>query len=141
MTEERERRYSKRYHFNDGKVYCQENSTFGFFKQFSEPFNLNDLTKSGISFITTKKVSRGDEVNLKIDIPGQTKIRVKQFDPFGRGSRAHNAPVYPSVYGQYKGSVGGGRLCFWKQCFAGCYDTCLFTSCAGPQVQKGRDSK
>jgi len=77
MTEERERRYSKRYHFNDGKVYCQENSTFGFFKQFSEPFNLNDLTKSGISFITTKKVSRGDEVNLKIDIPGEQKIQVK----------------------------------------------------------------
>ncbi|MCK4560967.1 MAG: PilZ domain-containing protein [Calditrichia bacterium] len=77
MTKERDRRYSDRFHFDEAKVYCQENSTFRFFKQFSEPFDLNDLTKSGISFKTNKKVSRGDSVHLKIDIPGRQKIHVK----------------------------------------------------------------
>ncbi len=76
MTKERDRRYSDRFHFDEGKVYCQENSTFRLFKQFSEPFDLNDLTKSGISFKTNKKVSRGDRVHLKIDIPGRQKIHV-----------------------------------------------------------------
>ncbi len=77
MVQERDRRYSKRVQFDDARVYCQENSSFKLFNQFSEPFALNDLTKSGISFNTNKKISRGDEVYLKIDIPGQQKIRVK----------------------------------------------------------------
>lgn len=77
MVEERDRRFSERYHFDDAKVYCQENSTFGLFKQFSEPFTLENLTKSGISFKTTQPVSRGDLVQLKIDIPGRQKIKIK----------------------------------------------------------------
>ncbi|MCK5341814.1 MAG: PilZ domain-containing protein [Candidatus Heimdallarchaeota archaeon] len=77
MTKERDRRYSDRFHFDEGKVYCQENSTFRLFKQFSEPFDLNDLTKGGISFKTNKKVSTGDRVHLKIDIPGRQKIHIK----------------------------------------------------------------
>jgi Tfp pilus assembly protein PilZ len=77
MTKERDRRYSRRFHFDEGKVYCQENSTFRLFKQFSEPFDLNDLTKSGICFRTNKNVSRGDTVHLKIDIPGRQKIQIK----------------------------------------------------------------
>ncbi len=77
MVEQRDRRYSDRYHFDDAKVYCQENSTFGLFKQFSEPVALNDLTKSGISFKTNKLVSRGDQIELKIDIPGRQKIKIK----------------------------------------------------------------
>jgi len=76
MTKEKDRRYSQRFHFNEGKVYCQESSTFRLFKQFSEPFDLNDLTKSGISFKTTKNISTGDRVYLKIDIPGRQKIQV-----------------------------------------------------------------
>ncbi len=76
MTKEKDRRYSDRFHFDEGKVYCQENSTFRLFKQFSEPFDLNDLTKSGISFKTNKKVSTGDRVHLKIDIPGRQKIQL-----------------------------------------------------------------
>jgi Tfp pilus assembly protein PilZ len=77
MVQERDRRYSRRMQFDDAKVYCQENSTFKLFNQFSEAFALNDLTKSGVSFKTNKKISRGDQVQLKIDIPGQQKIRVK----------------------------------------------------------------
>jgi Tfp pilus assembly protein PilZ len=76
MTKERDRRYSQRFHFDEGKVYCQEDSTFRLFKQFSEPFDLNDLTKSGICFKTTKKISKGDQVHLKIYIPGRQKIQV-----------------------------------------------------------------
>ena len=76
MTKEKDRRYSQRFHFDEGKVYCQENSTFRIFKQFSEPFDLNDLTKSGISFKTSKKISSGDRIHLKIDIPGRQKIQV-----------------------------------------------------------------
>jgi Tfp pilus assembly protein PilZ len=77
MTKERDRRYSQRFHFDEGKVYCQENSTFRLFKQFSEPFDLNDLTKGGICFHTNKNISAGDTVHLKIDIPGRQKIQVK----------------------------------------------------------------
>ena len=77
MVEQRDRRYSERYHFDDAKVYCQENSTFGIFKQFSEPVALNDLTKSGISFKTSRSISRGDQINLKIDIPCRQKIKIK----------------------------------------------------------------
>ena len=76
MTKEKDRRYSQRFHFDEGKVYCQENSTFRIFKQFSEPFDLNDLTKSGISFRTRKNISSGDRIRLKIDIPGRQKIQV-----------------------------------------------------------------
>jgi Tfp pilus assembly protein PilZ len=77
MTKERDRRYSQRFHFDEGKVYCQENSTFRLFKQFSEPFDLNNLTKSGICFHTNKNVAAGDTVHLKIYIPGRQKIQVK----------------------------------------------------------------
>ena len=77
MVEQRDRRYSERYHFDDAKVYCQENSSFGLFKQFSEPVALNDLTKGGISFRTNRSISRGDQLNLKIDIPGRQKIKIK----------------------------------------------------------------
>jgi Tfp pilus assembly protein PilZ len=77
MTKEKDRRYSQRYHFDEAKVYCQENSTFRLFKQFSEPFDLNDLTKSGICFRTNKNITTGDMVHLKIDIPGRQKIQVK----------------------------------------------------------------
>ena len=77
MVEERDRRYSERYQFDDAKVYCQENSNFGLIKQFSEPYTLNNLTKSGISFKTSKQVSRGDQIKLKIDIPGRQKIKIK----------------------------------------------------------------
>ena len=77
MTEEKDRRYCQRFHFDEGKVYCQENSTFGLFKQFSEPFDLNDLTKSGISFKTSKNITTGDQIYLKIDIPGRQKIQIK----------------------------------------------------------------
>ena len=76
MTKDKDRRYSERLHFDEGKVYCQENSTFRFLRQFSEPFDLNDLTKSGISFRTSKNISRGDRIHLKIDIPGRQKIQV-----------------------------------------------------------------
>jgi len=76
VKEEKDRRYSQRFHFDEGKVYCQENSTFRIFKQFSEPFDLNDLTKSGISFKTSKHVSAGDRVYLKIDIPGRQKVQI-----------------------------------------------------------------
>jgi Tfp pilus assembly protein PilZ len=76
MTKDRDRRYSQRFHFDEGKVYCQENSTFGIFKQFSDPFELNDLTKSGMSFKTNKRISTGDRVHLKIDIPGRQNIQV-----------------------------------------------------------------
>jgi len=76
MTKEKDRRYSERFHFDEGKVYCQENSTFRIFKQFSEPFDLNDLTKSGISFRTSKNISSGDRIYLKIDIPGRQKIQI-----------------------------------------------------------------
>ena len=77
MIEERERRFSERYHFNNARVYCQENTALGLFKQFSEPFTLSNLTKSGISFRTSKPVSRGDQLQLKIDIPGRQKIKIK----------------------------------------------------------------
>jgi Tfp pilus assembly protein PilZ len=77
MTEEKDRRYSHRFHFDEGKVYCQENSTFRLFKQFSQPFDLNDLTKSGISFITNKTIATGDQIYLKIDIPGRQNIQIK----------------------------------------------------------------
>jgi len=77
MVEEKDRRFSERYHFDNAKVYCQEDSTLGLFRQFSEPFTLNNLTKSGISFKTTKSVTRGDQVQLKIDIPGNQKIKIK----------------------------------------------------------------
>lgn len=77
MVEEKDRRYSERYQFDDAKVYCLENSTFGLFKQFSEPYALNNLTKSGISFKTSKHISRGEQIKLKIDIPGRQKIKIK----------------------------------------------------------------
>jgi len=77
MAEDKDRRYSQRFHFDEGKVYCQENSTFRLFKQFSEPFDLNDLTKSGISFKTSKNITTGDQIYLKIDIPGRQKIQIK----------------------------------------------------------------
>ena len=77
MVEQRDRRYSDRYHFDNAKVYCQENSAFRLFKQFSDPVALNDLTKGGISFKTNKPVSRGDQIELKIDIPGRQKIKIK----------------------------------------------------------------
>jgi Tfp pilus assembly protein PilZ len=77
MTKQRDRRYSQRYHFDEAKVYCQESSTFRLFKQFSEPFDLNDLTKSGICFRTNKHISAGDTIHIKIDIPGHQKIQLK----------------------------------------------------------------
>ena len=58
-------------------MYCQEDSTFGLFKQFSEPFTLNNLTKSGVSFKTSKQISQGDQVRLKINIPGCQRIKIK----------------------------------------------------------------
>jgi Tfp pilus assembly protein PilZ len=76
MTEERERRYSQRYQFPDSKVFCQEKTNFGLFKQYSNPFPLNDLTKSGLCFETDKNLSYGDKLNLKIDIPGQQRIHI-----------------------------------------------------------------
>jgi Tfp pilus assembly protein PilZ len=77
MTQNKDRRYSQRYHFDEAKVYCQENSTLRLFKQFSEPFDMNDLTKSGMCFRTNKKVSSGDTIHLKIEIPGHQKIQLK----------------------------------------------------------------
>ena len=76
MTKERDRRYSQRFHFDEGKVYCQENSTFRLFKQFSEPFDLDNLTKGGMSFRTSKNISMGDRIHLKIEIPGRQKIQL-----------------------------------------------------------------
>ena len=76
MTKERDRRYSQRFHFDEGKVYCQENSTFRIFKQFSEPFDLDNLTKGGMSFRTSKNISMGDRIHLKIEIPGRQKIQL-----------------------------------------------------------------
>ena len=76
MTQEKDRRYSQRFHFDEGKVYCQEDSTFRIFKQFSEPFDLNDLAKSGISFRTNKNIVTGDQIYLKIDIPGRQKVQI-----------------------------------------------------------------
>jgi len=77
MTQNKDRRYSQRYQFDEAKVYCQENSTLRLFKQFSEPFDMNDLTKGGICFRTNKKVSSGDTIHLKIEIPGHQKIQLK----------------------------------------------------------------
>jgi Tfp pilus assembly protein PilZ len=77
MVEKRDRRYSERYQFDNAKVYCQENSTLGFLKQFSEPFVLNDLTKGGMSFNTSKDISQGDYLQFKIDIPGRQKFKIK----------------------------------------------------------------
>ena len=77
MNKPKDRRFSQRFHFDEGKVYCQEQSTLRLFKQVSEPFDLDNLTKSGIGFITSKSISAGDTVNLKIEIPGRQKIRLK----------------------------------------------------------------
>ena len=77
MDKPKDRRFSQRFQFDEGKVYCQENSTFGFFKQFSEPFDLDNLTKSGIGFVTNRNISAGETVNLKIEIPGRQKIQLK----------------------------------------------------------------
>jgi Tfp pilus assembly protein PilZ len=77
MTENRDRRYSKRYQFDDAKVYCVEKSSLGIFKQYSRPFILNDITKGGMSFKTSRKVSTGEKIKLKIHIPGQHNIQVK----------------------------------------------------------------
>jgi len=77
MVEQKDRRFSERYQFDDAKVYCQENFAFGFFKQFSEPFTLDNLTKSGISFKTNMPLAYGDQIEMKIDIPGRQKIKIK----------------------------------------------------------------
>ena len=77
MVQDRERRYSKRFNFTDGKVFCEEKTTLKVFKQYSEPCILRDLTKSGVSFETTRVVREGEKVNLKIDIPGKKNIQVK----------------------------------------------------------------
>ena len=77
LDEEKERRYQERIHFQNGKVYCEEKSAFGFIKQYSDSGKLNDITKSGVSFDTHKHITRGDIVQLKIDIPGEKNIQVK----------------------------------------------------------------
>lgn len=77
MSEERERRYSQRIQFANGRVYCKERSSLGVFQHYSESYLLNDITKSGVGFSMTKTVARGDLVNLKIEIPGQKNIQVK----------------------------------------------------------------
>jgi len=76
MTEERDRRYSDRYRFPDSRVFCREKINLGIFSQYSDPFPLNDLTKSGLCFETDKQLSYGDKVHMKIEIPGQHKIQV-----------------------------------------------------------------
>jgi len=76
MTEGRERRYNQRHQFPDSNVFCQESAGLGIFKQFSEPFPLIDLTKSGLGFQTNKDLGYGDKVHLKIEIPGYQKIHV-----------------------------------------------------------------
>jgi len=76
MTEDRDRRYSERFQFPDSKVFCREKTNFGIFSQYSNPFPLNDLNKSGLCFETDKQLSYGDKIYLKIEIPGQNKIQV-----------------------------------------------------------------
>ena len=105
MTKEKDRRYSQRYHFDEAKVYCQENSTFRLFKQFSEPFDLNDLTKSGICFRTNRNITAGDTVHLKIDIPGRQKIQVKGRVVWvdHQGTNEHSVGVQFLPFGTLKG--------------------------------------
>ena len=76
MSERKERRYSPRYQLSQGTVACEENTSFGLFRKFTSPYQLNDLNKSGLGFKTDKSYSYGDTVRLKIDIPGNQKIQV-----------------------------------------------------------------
>jgi Tfp pilus assembly protein PilZ len=105
MNKEKDRRYSQRFHFDEAKVYCQESSTFRIFKQFSDPFDLNDLTKSGISFNTNKNISTGDRVHLKIDIPGRQNIQVigRVVWVSDRNNNAHTVGVQFLPFGTMKG--------------------------------------
>jgi Tfp pilus assembly protein PilZ len=76
MSDFKERRYSQRHQFPDSNVLCRENIAMGIIKQYSEPFPLNDLNKSGLGFQTEKEFSYGDKVHLKIEIPGHQKIQL-----------------------------------------------------------------
>ncbi len=76
MTEIRERRYSQRHQFPGSNVFCEESSTLGIFKKYSEPLTLNDLNKSGLGFQTDKELVYGDKIHFKIEIPGHKKIQV-----------------------------------------------------------------
>jgi Tfp pilus assembly protein PilZ len=76
MTKQRERRYSRRHHFPDGKVSYEEDVALGIFKQYSGRYPLNDLNKSGLCFQTDKNFDYGDKIRLKIEIPGRLKIQV-----------------------------------------------------------------
>jgi len=76
MTEKRERRYSQRHQFANSNVFCKESTALGIFKQYSDPYPLNNLNKSGLGFQTEKDCIFGDKIHLKIEIPGHHKIQV-----------------------------------------------------------------
>jgi Tfp pilus assembly protein PilZ len=76
MTENRERRYSQRHQFPESTVFCRESSALGIFRQYSDPFPLSDLNRSGLGFQTDRAFSFGDKIHLKVEIPGHHKIQV-----------------------------------------------------------------
>ena len=109
MPEEKDQRKFDRIQIPGAQVTYRKRNKFGIFERSSRPMSLLDITKSGLCFMSDKKLQRGEAVCIDISIPGEKELRLygnikwinddshtnscligAQFSAFGEG-RAYNS--------------------------------------------------
>ena len=105
MTRQIERRSCRRFEIPDTKVRYKKNGLLGFFKGFSEPSPLLNISKGGLAFFCEEKLGKGKKIMLELLAPNETPLNLRarvrwqghpagkvttvvgvQFMPFGSGN-------------------------------------------------------
>ena len=111
MTQETNRRYLDRCEIPGAEIIYRTQGTKKFFAKYHGPAVIRNLSKSGVCFESLQELNPGDQIELKILIPGERNIKLKgkivwssflesqkrplsgmQFLPFG-ASRKYNPMV------------------------------------------------
>jgi hypothetical protein len=77
MVENSDRRYMDRYQISGAEVFYRSQSNNRFWSKFQGPVSVINLSKSGICFNTAQRVARGEQIEIKIHIPKERKIKLK----------------------------------------------------------------
>jgi hypothetical protein len=77
MAEEKERRFLERIKIAGAQVSFRTVSEKGLFSRFSDPVPVEDMTWSSVRFSTNHYLKPGENIDLEVSIPGESKIKVK----------------------------------------------------------------
>ncbi len=77
MVITKDRRFLERISIDGAKISYRMDKETLLFKYFSDPVPLSDLTWNSLRFEADASLPTGNIVDLKIEIPGEEKIRVK----------------------------------------------------------------